>query len=154
MTDRSRNCRVSAPKESRTSASRSRSWRNARNACGSAKRGRSAEAVVAALSESGLAKNVTAAGSLRRMEPTVGDLDIICTSSTPKELLEFFATLPLVERVAGQGDTKATVWAKPGISIDCRVVAHECFGNLLQHFTGNKEHNVQFGASSRRRERT
>jgi DNA polymerase (family 10) len=101
-----------------------------------------AQSVVAALSESGLAKNVTAAGSLRRMEPTVGDLDIICTSSTPKEVLAFFASLPLVERIAAQGDTKATVWAAPGISIDCRVVAHECFGNLLQHFTGNKDHNV------------
>ena len=101
-----------------------------------------AQSVVAALSESGLAKNVTAAGSLRRMEPTVGDLDIICTSSTPKELLAFFAALPIVESVAGQGETKATVWAAAGISIDCRVVAHECFGNLLQHFTGNKEHNV------------
>jgi DNA polymerase (family 10) len=110
-----------------------------------------AEAVVAALSGSGLAKNVTAAGSLRRMEPTVGDLDVICTSSTPKELLEFFAALPFVERIAGQGETKATVWAKPGISIDCRVVAHECFGNLLQHFTGNKEHNVQLREFARAR---
>ena len=102
-----------------------------------------AQSVVSALAESGLAKNVTAAGSLRRMEPTVGDLDIICTSSTPAEALAFFAALPMVERVAGLGDTKATVWAAPGISIDCRVVAHECFGNLLQHFTGNKDHNVQ-----------
>lgn len=102
-----------------------------------------AQAVVDALAESGLAKNVTAAGSLRRMEPTVGDLDIICTSSTPSEALAFFAALPMVETVAGLGDTKATVWAAPGISIDCRVVSHECFGNLLQHFTGNKEHNVQ-----------
>ncbi len=31
----------------------------------------------------------------------------------------------------------------PGIAVDLRVVAHECFGNLLQHFTGNKEHNVR-----------
>jgi DNA polymerase (family 10) len=102
-----------------------------------------AQSVVAALTGSGLAKNVTAAGSLRRMEPTVGDLDVICTSSTPEALLAFFTALPMVEKIAGQGDTKATVWASPGISIDCRVVAHECYGNLLQHFTGNKDHNVQ-----------
>jgi DNA polymerase (family 10) len=101
-----------------------------------------AQSLVGALAESGLAKNVTAAGSLRRMEPTVGDLDIICTSSTPEKLLEFFTKLPLVERVASHGDTKATVWAAPGISVDCRVVAHKCYGNLLQHFTGNKDHNV------------
>ena len=101
-----------------------------------------AQAIVAALSESGLAKNVTVAGSVRRMEPTVGDLDIICTSGKGAAVLKFFTELPQVERVVGLGETKATVWAAPGISVDCRVVAHECLGNLLQHFTGNKAHNV------------
>ncbi|HEV2037754.1 MAG TPA: helix-hairpin-helix domain-containing protein, partial [Candidatus Eremiobacteraceae bacterium] len=101
-----------------------------------------AQAVVEALSALPFAKNVVVAGSLRRMERSVRDLDVICTSETPEKVLEAFVSLPIAERVSARGTTKATIWALPGISIDCRVVAHECFGNLLQHFTGNKEHNV------------
>ncbi|MDQ6767879.1 MAG: DNA polymerase/3'-5' exonuclease PolX [Candidatus Eremiobacteraeota bacterium] len=101
-----------------------------------------AQAVVEALSALPFAKNVVAAGSLRRMERSVRDLDVICTSETPEKVLAAFVSLPIAERVSARGTTKATIWALPGISIDCRVVAHECFGNLLQHFTGNKEHNV------------
>jgi DNA polymerase (family 10) len=101
-----------------------------------------ARGIVDALSGLPYAKNVVAAGSLRRMERSVRDLDVICTSTQPEKVLEAFVSLPIAERVSARGTTKATIWAAPGISVDCRVVAHECFGNLLQHFTGNKEHNV------------
>jgi DNA polymerase (family X) len=66
-------------------------------------------------------------------------------------VLEAFVALPIAERVTARGKTKATIWAVPGISIDCRVVAHECFGNLLQHFTGNKEHNVRLREFAQRK---
>lgn len=102
-----------------------------------------ADEITRVLGEAALAKNVAAAGSLRRMEPTVGDIDIICTSSVPEKALDFFSALPAVERLTAKGDTKATVWLRAGISADLRVVPHRCFGNLLQHFTGNKEHNVK-----------
>ena len=102
-----------------------------------------AHEITRALAETSSAKNVVAAGSLRRMEPTVRDIDIICTSSSPSSVLDFFCELPGVERVTAKGDTKATVWLSAGISADLRVVPHECFGNLLQHFTGNKDHNVK-----------
>lgn len=101
-----------------------------------------AQSVVDSLAALPFAKNVVAAGSLRRMERSVRDLDVICTSTKPEKVLEAFVSLPIVERVSARGTTKATIWAAPGISVDCRVVAHECFGNLLQHFTGNKQHNV------------
>jgi DNA polymerase (family X) len=101
-----------------------------------------AHGITLALSQLPFARNVVVAGSLRRMERSVRDLDVICTSDQPEQVLEAFVSLPIVERVAAKGTTKATIWAAPGISVDCRVVAHECFGNLLQHFTGNKEHNV------------
>lgn len=110
-----------------------------------------ARAIVDGLSSLPEAMNVVAAGSLRRMEPTVGDVDIICTSSAPEKVLEVFTKLPIADRVTAHGDTKATIWAKAGISVDCRVVAHECFGNLLQHFTGNKDHNVKLREFARAR---
>lgn len=102
-----------------------------------------AREIVDALAALPFARNVVAAGSLRRMERSVSDVDIICTSAQPEKVIKAFVALPIVERVSAQGTTKATIWAEPGISVDLRVVAHECFGNLLQHFTGNKEHNVR-----------
>ena len=102
-----------------------------------------AQRIVAALAKRKSAHNLVAAGSLRRMERSVRDLDIICTSAAPDEVIETFVTLPIAERVTARGTTKATIWAALGISVDLRVVPHECFGNLLQHFTGNKEHNVK-----------
>jgi len=101
-----------------------------------------AQLVVAELERFPDAKNVVAAGSVRRMERSVRDIDVICTSEQPQAVLDRFAALDIAERISGRGPTKATMWASEGISIDCRVVPHECFGNLLQHFTGNKQHNV------------
>lgn len=102
-----------------------------------------AQAIVNELCALSAAKNVVVAGSVRRMERTVRDIDIICTSDEPAAVLARFVELDMVERVQSRGTTKASVWAAPGIAVDCRVVPHECFGNLLQHFTGNKEHNVR-----------
>jgi DNA polymerase (family 10) len=102
-----------------------------------------AQSIVAALTALPAARNVVAAGSLRRMERSVRDLDIICTSAEPEKVIDLFVNLSLAQRVSARGTTKATIWAAPGISVDLRVVPHECFGNLLQHFTGNKEHNVK-----------
>src|SRR5215472_12874633 len=110
-----------------------------------------ARSIVDALTAHSDARNVVAAGSLRRMEPTVGDIDIICTSDSPAEVLAYFTKLPVAQSISGLGDTKATIWAEPGISVDCRVVKHECFGNLLQHFTGNKDHNVKLRELARSR---
>lgn len=110
-----------------------------------------ARSIIEALTAHSDARNVVAAGSLRRMEPTVGDIDIICTSDSPAEVLAFFTKLPVAQSITGIGDTKATIWATPGISVDCRVVKHECFGNLLQHFTGNKDHNVKLRELARAR---
>ena len=102
-----------------------------------------AQQIVQALTAPRLANNVVAAGSLRRMEPTVGDLDIVCTSANPEKAVEFFVSLPLAKAVSARGGTKGTIWASSGISVDLRVVPDECFGNLLQHFTGSRDHNIK-----------
>ena len=38
-----------------------------------------------------------------------------------------------------------------GFRFDLRVVPPECYGNLLQHFTGSKEHNVAMREEAQRR---
>jgi DNA polymerase (family 10) len=82
------------------------------------------------------------AGSLRRRRETVGDIDLIAASDNPPVLLEAFAGLPAVAEVTARGDTKASVVTHDGIAVDLRVVPPASYGNLLQHFTGSKAHNV------------
>ena len=79
---------------------------------------------------------------MRRLKEQVRDLDIIATASDPAALTEYFTQLPWVEEIVAKGNTKATVVSNEGLRFDLRVVPPESYGNLLQHFTGSKAHNV------------
>jgi DNA polymerase (family 10) len=109
------------------------------------------QAVVAALREHPAAVHVSEAGSVRRRKETFRDLDIIATATAPAELTMYFTQLPWVVEVAAHGDTKATVLSNEGLRFDLRVVPPESYGNLLQHFTGSKEHNVAMREDAVRR---
>jgi DNA polymerase (family X) len=109
------------------------------------------QAVVAALRELPAAVAVSEAGSVRRRKETFRDLDIIAGAVEPAELTGHFAKLSWVVDVAAQGDTKATVVSRDGLRFDLRVVPPESFGNLLQHFTGSKDHNVAMREDAVRR---
>jgi DNA polymerase (family 10) len=108
-------------------------------------------AVVQGLQEHPASDRVSIAGSARRYRETVRDLDIIATATDAGALIEHFTTLPWVGEVAAKGDTKATVIANDGMRFDLRVVPPDCYGNLLQHFTGSKEHNVALREDAVRR---
>ena len=99
-------------------------------------------AAVLELREHPAAVAVSEAGSVRRRKETFRDLDIIATATEPAELTAYFTQLPWVVEIAAHGDTKATVVSRQGLRFDLRVVPPESFGNLLQHFTGSKDHNV------------
>jgi DNA polymerase (family 10) len=94
---------------------------------------------------------VSEAGSVRRRRETFRDLDLIATATDPAALTAAFVALPFVHEVVAHGDTKATVISGNGLRFDLRVVPPECFGNLLQHFTGSKEHNVALREDAVRR---
>jgi DNA polymerase (family X) len=100
------------------------------------------ERAVEELREHPAAERVSEAGSVRRRCETVRDLDIIATASDPAALTTHFAALPWVAEVVARGSTKATVVSHDGLRFDLRVVPPESYGNLLQHFTGSKAHNV------------
>jgi DNA polymerase (family X) len=109
------------------------------------------QAVVAALRDHPAAVHVSEAGSVRRRKETFRDLDIIATATHPAELTAFFTQLPWVVEVIAHGDTKATVLSNEGLRFDLRVVPPEAYGNLLQHFTGSKDHNVALREDAVRR---
>jgi DNA polymerase (family X) len=101
-----------------------------------------AEGIRDALRAHPAADRVELAGSARRLTDTVKDLDIIATASDAPALLRAFTELELVEAGGTPGENAARARTHTGLSIDFRVVAPDQFGNLLQHFTGSKMHNV------------
>ncbi len=108
-------------------------------------------AVVEVLREHPACVEVSLAGSARRMRETVRDLDIIATATDPQALVDYFCALRWVVDVAARGSTKATVVSHDGLRFDLRVVPPESYGNLLQHFTGSKDHNVALREDAVRR---
>jgi DNA polymerase (family X) len=99
-------------------------------------------ALVDVLQEHPAAVKVSEAGSARRRKETFRDLDIIATAQDPGALIDYFTKLKWVIEVVAKGPTKATVLSNEGLRFDLRVVPPESYGNLLQHFTGSKDHNV------------
>lgn len=95
-------------------------------------------------------RNLTAAGSLRRFKETVGDIDLMGTADEPGSVITAFTALQQVREVLAQGPTKASVILPKGLQADLRIVAHQDFGSLLQHFTGSKEHNVALRTRSQK----
>ena len=100
------------------------------------------EQIIATLKKIKGVKRVAVAGSIRRMQETVGDIDLIATSSDPKRVMDAFTTLPQVETVHERGKTRSSVRFKIGIDGDLRVVPDNVYGATLQYFTGDKRHNV------------
>ncbi len=87
-------------------------------------------------------KRASEAGSVRRRQETIGDLDLIVTSSRPRILIDKFCKLKGVKKVQAKGGTKASVLMKNNLQIDIRVVPDYEYGAALQYFTGNKAHNI------------
>src|SRR5688572_12346261 len=88
-------------------------------------------------------KNAAAAGSIRRMKETIGDIDYLVAASDPERVIDFFVKMPEVQEVLGRGQAKAFVRLVGGIDADLLVVPEESWGSALQYFTGSKEHSVE-----------
>lgn len=91
------------------------------------------------------------AGSARRLAESVKDLDVVVASEDPAAVVAAFAGLDALASVAGSGDGGARGEAQNGLAVDLRIVPPASFGNLLQHFTGSKEHNVHLREQAVRR---
>ncbi len=110
-----------------------------------------AHRLLAGLRASGTVDQLEAAGSFRRCRETVGDLDILATSTTPERVFDAFTHLPDVAEVRLRGPTKETVLLRGGLQVDLRVVESPAFGAALLYFTGSKDHNVHLRSLARER---
>jgi DNA polymerase (family 10) len=102
-----------------------------------------AEELAAALREHPAANRVEIAGSARRWAETCKDIDLIATADDPVALSQHFAAHPLIAAAGTPGANGVRAQTHNGVSVDLRIVPPAAFGNLLQHFTGSKAHNVQ-----------
>jgi DNA polymerase (family X) len=86
---------------------------------------------------------IEAAGSLRRMRATIGDIDLLAAAADPRPVMEAFTKHPQVLQVLGQGDVKASVEFNNRIRAQLWVQPPERFGSALVYATGSKDHNVR-----------
>ena len=86
---------------------------------------------------------VVLAGSARRWAETCKDIDIVATASDPAALVEALVDHELAAEAGGSGTGGGHIRTHNGLGVDLRIVPPAEFGNLLQHFTGSKEHNVK-----------
>jgi DNA polymerase (family 10) len=83
------------------------------------------------------------AGSLRRRQDTIGDIDILATADDPAAAMDRFTTYPGVTEVTMSGDTRGSIVLGSGLQVDLRIVPEASWGAALQYFTGSKAHNVK-----------
>ena len=110
-----------------------------------------AEQIAGALRSVPGAERVEIAGSARRMADSVKDIDLIATAKDPGALTKALADLPLVQSAGSAGENAARAVLHTGLKLDLKVVEPDQFGNVLQHFTGSKAHNVALREAAVRR---
>ena len=88
-------------------------------------------------------RKAVAAGSVRRMKETIGDVDFLVLSDNPQKVADYFVSMPEVIQVIEKGKTKSAVKLNTGMNADIRILPEKSFGAALQYFTGNKPHNIE-----------
>jgi DNA polymerase (family 10) len=85
---------------------------------------------------------IEAAGSYRRRNATIGDLDFPVSTDEPEKALEHFFKFSEIKETVVKGDKKASVVLTNDVQVDIRVSEPKAYGAMLQYFTGSKQHNI------------
>ena len=85
------------------------------------------------------------AGSLRRWEETIGDIDLVgvAPEETQAAVGDALVALPGVKEVLAHGPKKSSVILEQGIQVDLRLGETDSFGAMLQYFSGSQQHNIR-----------
>ncbi len=96
-------------------------------------------------------QKVSVAGSIRRRNETVRDIDILVASREPQQVIKFFADLKNIKSVPVEGESRCTVILDNNLQVDLRVVEESSYGSALQYFTGSKDHDVKLRQIAKRK---
>ncbi|MDX1618438.1 MAG: DNA polymerase/3'-5' exonuclease PolX [Balneolaceae bacterium] len=98
-------------------------------------------------------REIEVAGSLRRSNETIGDIDILIGAEKNHipSIFDAFVDHELAVEILGRGETKSSIRTREGRQVDLRVVKPEEFPAALLYFTGSKEHNVVMRQRARQR---
>lgn len=102
-----------------------------------------ADQVVADLSAVEGCEGCTYAGSLRRMQETIGDIDVLVAAEASGPFMEAFGSLPYAAEVIASGRKKTSIRTTKGLQVDLRVLPPDSWGAGLLYFTGSKAHNIR-----------
>ncbi|WP_077615482.1 DNA polymerase/3'-5' exonuclease PolX [Caenibacillus caldisaponilyticus] len=104
-----------------------------------------AETIEIALSEIQAIERFSRAGSLRRLNETLKDLDYVIATAEPEAVAAAIKERLAVRSITGAGSTKMSIVLDDeyGVAVDFRFVSPEAYATALHHFTGSKEHNVE-----------
>ncbi|GHF08937.1 DNA polymerase/3'-5' exonuclease PolX [Streptomyces morookaense] len=102
-----------------------------------------ADQVVADLSQVEGCEGCAYAGSLRRMQETIGDIDVLVAADASGPFMEAFSSLPYAAEVVASGRKKTSIRTTKGLQVDLRVLPPDAWGGGLLYFTGSKAHNIR-----------
>ena len=104
---------------------------------------REAEAVLEHMKRAPGIDDVVVAGSVRRLRPTVGDIDLVAVGEDGAGIARHFLGFPRFREVLARGDTRSSAVLDNGLQEDLRVVPRESVGAALLYFTGPKAFNIE-----------
>jgi DNA polymerase (family X) len=87
-------------------------------------------------------EQTVAAGSYRRCQETVGDIDLLVIAKDAAPIVERFTHYEEATKILGAGPTKATIVLRAGLQVDLRIVPAQSYGSALLYLTGSKAHNI------------
>lgn len=101
-----------------------------------------AHALAARLEALDVVERAEPCGSIRRFSETVGDVDIVVSTTDPLRVSQTVLAFPEIHEVVGSGGTKTSFLTREGMQVDIRTVEPSQIGSALLYFTGSKSHNI------------
>lgn len=101
-----------------------------------------AKAIGAHMETCKVIKKMQWAGSYRRGQETIGDLDLLVVASDREAAMDHLESYPNRSQTIGRGDTKISIRVGKAFQVDMRAVEANQFGAALQYFTGSQAHNI------------
>ena len=101
-----------------------------------------AEDFVDYMQQSPVVKKAVVAGSYRRRKETVGDLDMVAVTTSPREVVEYFIAYDRCKEVIAKGESRTTIILDNDLQVDLKTALPSDFGATLNYFTGSRAHTL------------